>query len=99
MKYLVWISDVTKNTAEVIGALQSQDVEVDVLLLQDGVFMADKGNENSSLLKKLGVGIHALESHVKERGISNRLVEGVKLVNYRKMLELIMEKSDKVFSI
>jgi sulfur relay protein TusB/DsrH len=61
--------------------------------------MADKGSTESSLLKKLGVGIHALESHVEERGISSRLVDGVKLIDYRRMLQLIMETSDKVISL
>jgi sulfur relay protein TusB/DsrH len=99
MKYLIWIYSKSNNFEEVIKALKSQSVEVDVLLLQDGVYLADRGSPSSQTLKALGVGIHALENHVEERGISNRLIAGVDLVNYDQMLDLMMEKTDKVISI
>jgi sulfur relay protein TusB/DsrH len=99
MKYLIWIYNKSNNFEEVVKALKGQSVDVDVILLQDGVYLVDKGSPSSKTLRGLGVGIHALENHVEERGISNRLIAGVNLINYDQMLDLMMEKADKVITI
>ena len=99
MKYLIWIPQVSSILDEVINALKGEKIDVDVLLLQDGVYMADKGNPASELLKNMEVGIYALGVHVEERGIDKRLIEGVNVVDYKSMVDLMMEKVDKVISL
>ena len=98
MKYLLWLSQDCMSIKEVATALKTQGVEVDILLLQDGVFMADKGCRYADELKEVGK-IHALGAHIEERGISNRLVADVNSVDYDQVVDLIMEKYDKVISL
>ena len=83
---------------EVTEALKSQGVEVDILLLQDGVYLADKGCRYAEELKEVG-SVHALGAHIEERGIGNRLVMNVNRVDYDQVVDLIMEKYDKVISL
>ncbi len=67
--------------------------------MQDGVYLADKGCPESETLLGLGVPIHATRNHVEERGIEDRLVVDVELVNYEDAVDLIMEQYDRVISL
>ena len=84
---------------EVVDGLKKQGNETGLLLVQDGVFQADRGNPSSKSIQKLGVVVHASRVHVTERGIGGRLLPGVDLVGYPEMIELIMERYDRVISL
>ncbi|MGD9397597.1 MAG: sulfurtransferase complex subunit TusB [Candidatus Thorarchaeota archaeon] len=99
MKYLIWLSNQCISVKEVIDAVRTQGIETDLLLVQDGVYLADKGCPHSSEIKDLKVKVHASKHHIEERGIGNRLVVDVKQVEYPEMVELLMEKYDKVISL
>ena len=99
MKFLIWLSSDCTSLEEVTSALTSGGHEIGILLVQDGVFMADKGCPESKEMKSLGIPIYAVSSHVAERGIGDRLVMQVELVDSEKMVELIMEDYDRVISL
>ncbi|MFW9960927.1 MAG: sulfurtransferase complex subunit TusB [Candidatus Thorarchaeota archaeon] len=99
MKYLIWLSNRSTSIKEMISALRTQGIETDVLLVQDGVYLADKGCMHSDELAKFKVKIFASKHHIEERGIGTRLAFDVNLVEYPEMVELIMEKYDKVISL
>ncbi len=99
MKYLLLLSNDCSSFKEVVTGLRSKNIEVEILLLQDGVYLADKGSPESKELKELGLRVHALKHHVDERGISGRLAVDVDLVDYPSVVDLLMEKSDKVMSL
>ncbi len=65
-----------------------------ILLMQDGVLFAatDHGRE----LLGEGHQVYALRQSVEARGLSDRLLEGVELVDYRRVVDLIMEEYDVV---
>lgn len=98
MKYSLWLSHDCMSIKEVTSALKSKGVEVDILLLQDGVFMADKGCKYSDELNEMGK-VHVLGPHLEERGISNRLTTKVNTVDYEQMIDLLMEKYDEIISL
>ncbi|RLI57146.1 MAG: sulfurtransferase complex subunit TusB [Candidatus Thorarchaeota archaeon] len=98
MKYLLWLAHDCKGIGEVANALKKQGVDVDLLLLQDGVFLLDKGCRNNEELDMVGK-IYALSHHVEERGIGKRLAKDANLVDYGQMIDLIMEQYDKVISL
>ncbi len=99
MKFLIWLSGDCSILEEVISSIQSQNNEVGVLLVQDGVFMADRGCAHSQELAKFNVPVYASKVHIEERGIAERLVLDVKPVDYPEIIDLVMEKYDRVVPI
>ncbi len=61
--------------------------------------MADKGCSHSDELKTLKVKVYASKKHVEERGLRDRLVVDVDLVDYSRIVDLIMDEYDKVISL
>ncbi len=99
VKYLIWLSNQGTSVKEIVDAMRTQGIETDLLLVQDGVYLADKGCPHSAEIKELKVKIHASKHHIEERGIGSRLVADVNQVEYFEMIELLMEKYDKVISL
>lgn len=99
MKVLIWLAGECSCLSEIVEGLKKQGTEAGLLLMQDGVFQADKGNPLSKGIQKLGVAVHASRVHVTERGIGGRLIPGVDLVGYPEMIDLIMERYDRVVSL
>lgn len=99
MKFLIWLSSECSSLNEVISALRGQGNEVGILLIQDGVFLTDKGCPHSKELLDLKVPTYALKSHVEERGIMNRMIGDAKIIEYPDVIDLMMEQYDKIISI
>ena len=99
MKYLILISNNCASIKEVVTGLRNNSIDVEILLLQDGVYLADKGTPQSKELKQLGLKVHALKYHVNERGIASRLAVEIDLVDYPTVVDLLMEQSDKVIAL
>jgi len=99
MKYLIWVANDFASVEEIVTGLKTQGIESELMLVQDGLFFADKGNKFSATLKELGVKVHAIRHHVEERGVSGRLVVDVNLVEYDDAIDIMMEQSDKIISL
>jgi len=99
MKFLIWLSSDCSNLDEVISAIKTGGNEVGVLLVQDGVFLADKGCVHSKQLADLKVPVYASKAHVEERGISDRLFVHAKIVDFPEMVDLMMEQYDKIVPV
>lgn len=99
MKYLIWMSRECTSLHEVAAALKKISDEVALLLVQDGVFMIDKGCPHSKEVTDLGLKVFAAKPHVEERGIANRLVTDVQLIEYSEIVDVIMEQYDRVVSL
>ncbi|MFW9920337.1 MAG: sulfurtransferase complex subunit TusB [Candidatus Thorarchaeota archaeon] len=99
MKFLIWLSSDCSNLDEIISAMKINNNEVGVLLVQDGVFLADKGCAHSKELADLKVPVYASKAHVEERGIADRLHVDAKLVDYPDMVDLMMEQYDKIVPV
>ena len=71
----------------------------DILLIEDGVYAVAKGGKFNELLKQAsaGKGIYALKADVEARGMQDRVMDGVELVDYAGFVDLV-EKNDKVQS-
>jgi len=99
VKYLIWLANDCSSVKELTSSLKGQGIETEILLVQDGVFFADKGNPHSELLKGTGSKIHAIKHHVEERGLINRLGFDINLIDYTDAIDIMMEKSDKIISL
>lgn len=99
MKFLLFLSAQCTSLSETVSALKSNGHEIGVLLIQDGVYLIDKGCPESGELQALDVRIYASKHHVEERGIGDRLVTEAKLVDYPAMVDLTMEEYDRIISM
>jgi len=66
-----------------------------VLLIEDGVYAAAQGTAVARQLRDVmkNVPIYALRPDVEARGIQNRVLEGVQLVDYAGFVDLAAEHS------
>jgi tRNA 2-thiouridine synthesizing protein B len=64
-----------------------------VLLIEDGVYAVAKGTAVSKQLQDAlkTVPIYALKPDVEARGMQNRVLDGVKLVDYAGFVDLVVE--------
>ncbi|MHA2139990.1 MAG: sulfurtransferase complex subunit TusB [Candidatus Thorarchaeota archaeon] len=99
MKFLIWLTNDCPDISEVVDALKAGGHEIGFLLAQDGVYSIDKGCNTASDIKDLGVPVFAIKHHVEERGLNERIVVEVEMVEYDGAVDLIMEQYDKVISL
>jgi tRNA 2-thiouridine synthesizing protein B len=64
-----------------------------VLLIEDGVYGATKGNAAEGSVKEaIGkVAVYALAPDLEARGMKERVIEGVKMVDYEGFVDLVAE--------
>lgn len=67
-----------------------------ILLTEDAVFAASKGNSNASKIKAImgKVKVYALWPDVEARGMQDRVIEGIKMVDYGGFVDLVAEHSN-----
>ncbi len=96
MKFLIWLSADCSSLDETLQALKKHGHEVGILLAQDGVFLADKGCPESEEIDIEGVKVYVSRPHVEQRGIGDRLVADFELVDYPEIVDLVMDRYDRV---
>ncbi len=99
MKFLIWLSGECVSLKEVVGALRGAGHEVGILLAQNGVYLADKGCPYVEEILGLGVTLFASREHAESRGVIDRMVTDVKLVDYSEMVDIVMEEYDRVITV
>ncbi len=66
-----------------------------ILLIEDGVYGAINGTRFAPQLEKIlgTISVYALQPDVEARGIQDRIMDGVKLVDYNGFVDLVVEHS------
>lgn len=97
MLHTVNKSPFEKNTLETCLAYAVKGSAV--LLIEDGVYGAMKGTAVSEMVQQAmgDVTVYALEPDVKARGVADKVMDGIKLVDYAGFVDLATE-NDKVQS-
>jgi len=65
-------------------ALAAQDDEAVVVLVQDGVYL------DGSALRKNGRPVYAVKRDVERRGLGDRLPDGVRVIGFDELVDLIV---------
>lgn len=65
-------------------ALAERDDEAVAVLIQDGVYL------DISLLRKAGRPVYAVKRDVERRGLGERLSDGVKVIGFDELVDLIV---------
>ena len=60
-----------------------------LLLLEDGVYMAD--NSNKELVRQVSTRIYALDVDIKARGLVHRVLPSVKVISYADFVQLVVD--------
>ena len=84
------------NTNDRNALDQALNIEADVLLIQDAVLFLNKGRVDAPGFNDKKV--YALDIDVEKRGLAQRLIDGVELVDYNSMVDL-MFSSDSVVNL
>jgi sulfur relay protein TusB/DsrH len=66
-------------------ALAVRDDEAAVVLIQDGVYL------DVSAVSKAGRTVYAVKRDVERRGLGRRLAEGVKIIDFDDLVDLIID--------
>ena len=72
---------------EVLAA-SSEDRD-SLLLLEDGVYMAD--NSNEELVRQVPTRIYALDLDIEARGLAHRVLPSIKVISYADFVQLVVE--------
>lgn len=64
-----------------------------ILFIEDGVYAATAGTKYSDLVKEAmnGKTVYALAPDVEARGVKEKLIDGIKLVDYAGFVDLVVE--------
>ncbi len=76
---------INKNDKNALN--QALNVEADVLLIQDAVLFLNNGRGDAPSFKDKKV--YALGIDVEKRGLTDRLIAGIELVDYDGMVDLL----------
>lgn len=65
-----------------------------LLLIEDGVYAATRGNVMEARLRQAmqRIDVYALRPDLEARGMSGRVIDGVKLVDYGGFVDLVCER-------
>lgn len=79
----------------------NKGINVGLVFIQDAVIGLVKGSSIAEILenKNSNLNIYALGSDLKARGIKpNKIISNAKIVNYNDLVDLIMDKYQKIVS-
>jgi sulfur relay protein TusB/DsrH len=99
MKFLIVLSNDCVGALELIETLLKRNHEIGVLLLEDAVFLADKGKADECSLGELDISRYISQKHLAERGLADRLALSAEIVDYPTMVDLLMEQYDRIISL
>lgn len=90
-KILYFVTD--SETVAMQFALEHKDSEVGICLLQDAVYFGckGKGGRPADEAIKRGVKIFAAKKDVELRGLTTCLIDGIKLLGYEEIIDLVLE--------
>ncbi len=99
MKCLLWLTSNCGHLGEIVEVLTKNHHQLVILLAQDGVFLLDKGSEESQALRDSGAEIFVIQEHAEERGLTERLVVAPTFIDFSRAVQLMMEGCDRVITL
>jgi len=86
-----------KRLMSLTRGLNELNESVSLVLYGDGVYSLVNGSQAAAELAGIPVKIYAVAGDAEERGLSGRLIPQAELIDYPKIVELIME-SDRTIT-
>ena len=73
------------NTDDKNAMKQALSLDADLMLIQNGVYFLNRANGPDLGDKK----VYALDTDISKRGLTSRLVDGVEIIDYEGMVDLL----------
>ena len=85
---------------ELVRHLQSEESDVAVLFVGDGVYSLVDGSASSSILRPMvpSLSLFGCKNDIESRGIAGKVSPEMSIIDYDGIVELIMEGYSKVMS-
>ncbi len=101
MRTLLFLNKFDPTFVPIALNMKAINQEVCAVLSQDAVYMALKNNETSpdiSQAIKAGIRIYLLSKDVQKRGIIEKLANGLNLIDYDQLVDLLAQENQKVIN-
>lgn len=102
MKTLLLINKLEYDFLPLAEKLKEKGEEVEVILIQDAVYLALENNGHSEEMKQAvekGVRFHILEKDVQTRGILTHLIPNLNFIDYDRLVDLLFGENQRVINL
>lgn len=102
MRTLIFMNRFDLDSLQLTEKIKEERSEVEVILIQDAVYMVLKGSDQSERIKSImakGIKFHILKGDVERRGTVNHLLTDVKLMDYDQLIDLLFNEGQMVINI
>ena len=86
----------------IASSLTKKGEEVEITLMLNSIYLADSRGEHSVAIKECidsGVKMFALKKDTEKRGLTNHLIEGVKIVDYSQLIDQLFSDKPTVINL
>lgn len=102
MKIMIYLNKFDPSSLNTALDLKAANQEVGAILTQDAVYMVATNTETVANLNRAiqqGVKIYALSKDIRNRGIHQKLPDGVEEINYDELVDLLAEENQKIINL
>ena len=93
------MADASPRLLELVKHIQKEDQDAAILFVGDGVYSIVEGSASHSMLLPMApLTVFGCKSDIEIRGIAGKVPPGTSIVDYDKIVELIMEGYSRVVS-
>lgn len=102
MKKLFVIKDNESTPLRVASSLAKKGVNVAISMMLNSTYLAVPQGEQSAAIHECiesGVRVYILKKDADRRGLTNRLIEGVKLIDHSQLIDLFFSENQTVINL
>ncbi|MEM3564287.1 MAG: sulfurtransferase complex subunit TusB [Candidatus Jordarchaeaceae archaeon] len=101
MKTLIFLNRLDFDSLPIVEKLRDKGEDVDVILIQDAVYLALDKEGRTDLKRAMGKGIkfYVLERDMEIRGIKNHLVPKLELIDYERLVDLLFSDNHRLINL
>ncbi|MBS7269777.1 MAG: sulfurtransferase complex subunit TusB [Candidatus Freyarchaeota archaeon] len=101
MKTLIFLNRLDFDSLLIVEKLREKGEDVDVILMQDAVYLAleNQGRTNLKRAMEKGINFYVLERDVEIRGIKTHLVPKLELIDYERLVDLLFSDNQRLINL
>lgn len=102
MKTLLFLNKLDYDFLPLAEKLKEKGEEVEVVLIQDAVYLALENNGYSEEMRHViekGVKFHILEKDVQNRGVLTHLIPNLDFIDYDRLVDLLFSENQRVINL
>lgn len=99
---MIFLSKFDPDFLPIAENMMAKGQDISVVLIEDAVYFAIRNSEIADRVNramKCGLKLNALARDVERRGLRDHAIEGLRLIDYDQMVDLLLQESDKVINL